>query len=120
MSKRTLKDWVEDVHASMRNIESDLLNMSEAEFLDDGKSIRAVAKSIIDIGEASHRLMDEHPEIKSRHPDVWSHLEKVYAMRIKVTHGYFGLDAGIVWSTAKKSLPAFESLIDKVVDHEAT
>jgi hypothetical protein len=47
LSKRTLKDWVEDVHASMRNIESDMLNMSEAEFLDDGKSIRAVAKSIM-------------------------------------------------------------------------
>jgi uncharacterized protein with HEPN domain len=109
-----MQDWVDDIHSSMRNIESDMKNMSEAEFLEDGKTIRAVAKSITDIGEAAHRLMDEHPEVEANHLDVWSHLEKVYAMRIKVTHGYFGLDAGIVWSTAKKSLPVFESLIDKV------
>ncbi|MFZ4538894.1 DUF86 domain-containing protein [Propionivibrio sp.] len=114
MSKRTLQDWVDDVHLSMRNIESDMLNMSETEFLNDGKSIRAVAKSITDIGEAAHQLMNEHPEVEAKHSVVWSHLVKVYAMRNKVTHGYFGLDAGIVWSTAKKSLPVFESLIDKI------
>jgi len=114
MSKRTLQDWVEDIHSAMRNIKSDMINMSEAEFLDDGKTIRAVAKSITDIGEAANKLMGEHPAIETQHPDIWAHLKDVYAMRNKVTHGYFGLDAGIVWSTARKSLPVFESLISKL------
>lgn len=115
MSKRKMQDWIDDIHLAMRNIEADMRDISEAQFLDDGKTIRAVVKSITDIGEASHQLMDDHPEIKAAHPDVWLHLEKVYAMRIKVTHGYFGLDAGVVWSTVKKSLPAFECLLDKAI-----
>ena len=114
MSGRNLQDWVSDIYSAMRNIEADMGDMTETEFLDDGKTIRAVAKSITDIGECAHQIMETFPGFKDTQPAIWSHLSKVYAMRIKLTHGYFGLDAGVVWSTAKNSLPVFESVVGKL------
>jgi hypothetical protein len=52
---RRLPDWLADVREVMRNIESDIGNASEAQFLNDGKTLRAVAKSLSEIGEAAKR-----------------------------------------------------------------
>jgi uncharacterized protein with HEPN domain len=117
-TKRTVKDWVDDIHSAMQNIRSDIGDMTKTEFMYDGKTVRAVTKSITDIGEAAHQMMDDFPGIEEKYPEIWSHLAKVYAMRIKLTHGYFGIDAGIVWDTTQTSLPLFESVIAPLAEND--
>ena len=75
----------------MQNIRSDIGSMTETEFLYDGKTLRAVTKSITDIGEAAHQMMDDFPNVETTNPDIWLHLKMVYAMRIKLTHSYFSI-----------------------------
>jgi uncharacterized protein with HEPN domain len=52
---RRLPDWIEDIRCAIGNIRNDTSGLTKAQFLDDGKSQRAVAKSISDIGEAANR-----------------------------------------------------------------
>lgn len=116
MSKRTLHDWIDEIHLAIQNIRSDIGSMTETEFLYDGKTLRAVTKCITDIGEAAHQMMDDFPNVETTNPDIWLHLKMVYAMRIKLKHSYFSIDAGIVWTTAKLSLPVFESVIESFLE----
>ena len=80
MSKklRRLPDWIEDIRGTVKNIREDIKGLTKSQFLDDGKSQRAVAKSVSDIGEAAHRIMDLVPDIAQRNPEIWKHFVGVY------------------------------------------
>lgn len=116
MSERKIRDWIADIQSAMVAIKEDIGEMSEEQFLDDAKTIRAVIKSMTDIGEGAKEIMTLLPRLQVEQPDVWKHLTGIYAMRIKLTHRYFGTDAGVVWSTSQKSLPEFESLLSQISD----
>jgi uncharacterized protein with HEPN domain len=70
---RRLPDWIEDIRGAIKNIREDIKGLTKGQFLDDGKSQRAVAKSVSDIGEAAHRIMDLVPNIAQRNPEIWKH-----------------------------------------------
>jgi uncharacterized protein with HEPN domain len=111
---RRLPDWLADVREAMRNIESDIGNASEAQFLNDGKTLRAVAKSLSDIGEAANRIMALAPHWQQDNPAAWEHLRRIHAMRNVLAHGYFRIDAGVVWATVKQDLPRLHLLLDSL------
>lgn len=58
------------------------------------------------LGEAAGRVSDEfvraHPEIPWR---------EITGIRHKLIHDYFGIDLGIVWSTANVNVPEVDPLI---------
>jgi uncharacterized protein with HEPN domain len=68
---RRLPDWIEDIRGTIKNIREDIKGLTKGQFLDDGKSQRAVVKSISDIGEAAHRIMDLAPDIARGNPEIW-------------------------------------------------
>ena len=43
---RRLPDWIEDIRGAIKNIREDIKGLTKGQFLDDGKSQRAVAKSV--------------------------------------------------------------------------
>jgi uncharacterized protein with HEPN domain len=112
--ERRLPDWVQDIREAMQNIRADIGVLTDEQFLGDGKSVRAVAKGLSDIGEAANQIMSIDPGLEQRNPAVWQHLRKIYAMRNVLTHGYFRTDASVVWETVKNDLPKFESFLDDV------
>ena len=80
--------------------------ISFEEFVDDGKTIRAVLRSIEVIGEAASRISTEFRE---EHPDIpW---QKIIGMRNRLIHVYFDVDYNVVWQTIKENLPP---LIEKL------
>lgn len=111
---RRLQDRVADIREARRNIESDIGSISEEQFLVDGKTLRAVTKSLSDIGEAANQIMALAPQWQETHPAAWDHLRRVYAMRHVLAHGYFRIDAGVVWATVKLDLPLLESVLDRL------
>lgn len=113
---RRLPDWVADVREARRNIESDIGNASEEEFLSDGKTLRAVTKSLSDIDEAANRIMALAPQWQQSHPAAWDHLRRIHAMRNVLAHGYFRIDAGVVWATVKQDLPMLDSVLNSLPD----
>jgi len=58
------------------------------------------------IGEAAARLSDN---VTSRNPDIpW---RQIIAMRNLVVHGYFDVDAGILWTVASVDVPTLVAQI---------
>jgi uncharacterized protein with HEPN domain len=58
--------------------------------------------SLVIIGEAATKIMDQHGEFAARHPQVpWRSMR---GMRNRIAHG-FEIDLDIVWETVQKALP---------------
>jgi uncharacterized protein with HEPN domain len=58
------------------------------------------------IGEAVKQLPEE---VFQRHPDIqW---KRIAAMRDKLIHFYFGVDAHLVWQTIQTRLPELKSVV---------
>ena len=80
--------------------------LSFDEFQEDGKTVRAVIRSIEVIGEAASKLS---LDFRKDHPEVpW---QKISGMRNRLIHVYFDIDHQIIWQTVKENLPP---LIDQI------
>ncbi len=70
------------------------------EFVEDGKTARAVIRSVEVIGEAASKISIE---FRKEHPAVpW---QKIIGMRNRLIHVYFDIDYNIIWQTVKENLP---------------
>ncbi len=83
--------------------------MDKPAFAADDKTRDAVIRNLEIVGEAARRLVEECPEFTQRHPEVpW---RTIYAMRNRLSHGYFEINLDIVWDTIKTSLPELEGQV---------
>ena len=64
---------------------------SEETFMEDAKAGDAVCWCIACVGEAAGAVLRRWPELKDE-----LDLVQAYAMRNRITHGYFAVDLGIV------------------------
>ncbi|MDX1999920.1 MAG: DUF86 domain-containing protein [Thermoanaerobaculia bacterium] len=79
---------------------------SQADFEGNRLLLFAVIRSIEVFGEAASRIS---PEARAANPQLpWSDM---VAMRNRLIHGYFDIDARIVWKTATEEIPALLPLI---------
>jgi len=111
---RRLPDWIIDIRRAILDIRTDIGTLSREQFLLDGKTQRAVIKSLIDIGEASNLIMKVAPTLEQQNAKAWQHFNEVYAMRIRLTHAYHRTNPGIVFDTVVNDLPALERALDSV------
>jgi len=79
-----------------------------ADYLDafgaDKRTQQAVIMSLVIIGEAATKIMDDHPAFTQAHPEIpW---RSIRGMRNRIAHGYFDINLDLVWETVQTSLPA--------------
>lgn len=73
----------------------------------------AVIRNIEIIGEASRQIQIHAPEFVAAHPEVpWIDMSD---MRNKLIHGYFDVDADVVWRAIKDDLPPLKQQIDQLL-----
>jgi uncharacterized protein with HEPN domain len=83
------------------------------EFVEDGKTVRAVMRSIEVMGEAASKVSIE---FRKEHPDVpW---QKIIGMRNRLIHVYFDIDYSIVWQTVKENLPPLIEQLQSVLKNK--
>lgn len=87
MSPRTWKSRVQDIMACIKNIHSYTDGMSHNTFIDDPKTIWAVAFELIIIGEAARSIPAKIQERFTQIP--WG---KMQAIRNILVHEYFRVD----------------------------
>jgi uncharacterized protein with HEPN domain len=100
-SERMSEDYLHDVVDYAEKAERFMASIPSAEALArDEKTLLAVVRALEVIGEAAKHVA---PAFRKAHPEIpWRGMAGV---RDKVIHGYFGVDAAVVWRTVKEDLP---------------
>jgi uncharacterized protein with HEPN domain len=92
--------FLDDIIEAVESIFTFVEGYDYERFSNDDKTLSAVIRKMEIIGEATKHLP---AEIVDEHPDVpWSYMAK---MRDRLIHGYFGVDAEILWKAIGNRLP---------------
>ncbi len=103
MTQARSADYLVHIEQAASDALSFVEGFSEADFLASKVTQQAVVMSLIIVGEAATKLMDQYPEFVALHPSVpWRSMR---GMRNRIAHGYFEIDQQIVWETLVTSLP---------------
>jgi len=84
--------------------------MSFDTFLNDPRTIRAVAFEFTTMGEAARAIPEE---IQQQYPEIpWG---KMQGIRNVLVHEYFRLDEEILWNASQKDIPPLIATLEKHV-----
>lgn len=109
MPARPWESRLRDIFDAVQKIERYTRGMTREAFAADDRTIDAVVRNLIVLGEASRHIP---PAVETRHPGVpW---DKMRGIR-NVVHEYFGVDAEILWQTARDDLPPLLPLLERVL-----
>lgn len=107
------EEYLEHIIAAIEKVTSYTATLDKAGFIADEKTQDAVIRNLEVIGEATRRILDEYPEIAARYAGVpW---KKIYAMRNRLSHGYFEINLEVVWETVRQSLPELEQHVRRML-----
>lgn len=85
--------------------------MTVEDFVNDPRSIRAVAFEFITIGEAARAVP---MEIQASHPNIpWA---KMQGIRNILVHEYFRIDEEILWNAAREDIPSLIELLEDLLN----
>ncbi|AVE06993.1 MULTISPECIES: HepT-like ribonuclease domain-containing protein [Pseudomonas] len=103
MTANRLGDYLDHIRQATVDAISFVEGLSKDEFLEDRRTQQAVVMSLIIIGEASTKIMDQHAEFAAAHSHVpWRSMR---GMRNRIAHGYFDINLDVVWDTIQIALP---------------
>ena len=112
-SKLRFRDWrfrVRDILAAVRAIEAYTEGMTFEEFAADSRTVDAVVRNLMTIGESTRWIPEP---IKDAHREVpWRTLR---GMRNVVVHEYFGVDSEIQWETVRTDLPPLAPKLEAIL-----
>lgn len=103
MSPNRLPDYLVHIRQAASNACNFVDGLSMDDFMADTRTQHAVTMSLIIMGEAAAKVMDNHAEFVLAHPEVpWRAMR---GMRNRVAHGYFDLELQVIWATVQEALP---------------
>lgn len=111
MKKPNDADRLNHILDAIAKIERYLQGFDVQKFQQNEEKIDAVVRNIEIIGEAATCL---DRSLKTKYPQVeWRFATTV---RNRLIHGYFDVDAEIVWNTAQNDLPKLKMEIEKILE----
>lgn len=116
MNKHKLRvnDYLEHILHAIERIERYTIGLDESAFLENQLVQDAVIRNIEILGEAANNIKKAHQEFTDKNSDIpW---QALYAMRNRVSHGYFQVDLKIVWKTIVIDLPRVRHQVRTLVD----
>ena len=106
------RNWlfrINDILDAVSAVETYVSDMTYEDFIVDRKTVDAVVRNLIIIGEASVHIPEEicvaHTEIP---------LQDMRAMRNFVVHEYFGVSDKILWDTVQIDLPSLVPVLKEI------
>lgn len=108
--KRSYTLFMEDILDSIGKIERYVKGFSYEKFVEDELVFDAVIRNLEIIGEAAKNIPEE---IRKKHVDIpWN---RMIGLRNIVTHGYFGIDLGIIWEIITRNLPETKPFVVEMI-----
>ena len=103
MTSNRLGDYLNHIRQAATDAITFVKNLNKKKFLEDKHTQQAVIMSLIILGEASTKIMDQHPKFTVGHPQIpWRSMR---GMRNRIAHGYFDINLDVVWDTIQSALP---------------
>lgn len=103
MNENRLSDYIEHMQQAATDACSFVAGSSKDEFIADKRTQQAVVMSLIIIGEAATKVMDQDGEFVEAHSYIpWRSMR---GMRNRIAHGYFDINLDVVWDTVQTALP---------------
>ena len=100
MSPREWRFLIDDILEAIERIQRYVAGMSPEELEDDDKTVDAVVRNLIIIGEAAAHVPSD---VAARRADIpWRLMGD---MRNFVVHQYWGVDTAVLWKTVCEDLP---------------
>ena len=110
MNLNRLPDYLDHMRQAIADAQSFTEGMTHADFEQDKRTQQAVVMSLIVLGEAATKVMDQHLTFAKQHTQIpWRNMR---GMRNRMAHGYFDINIEVVWDTVQKALPALKSQVD--------
>jgi uncharacterized protein with HEPN domain len=110
MTVNRLVDYLEHMRQAIADAQSFTEGMAQADFEQDKRTQQAVVMSLIVLGEAATKVMDQHPAFAEQHKQIpWRSMR---GMRNRIAHGYFDINLEVVWDTVQTALPALKIQLD--------
>ena len=103
MKENRLSDYLDHMQQAATDACSFVNGLTKDDFLADKRTQQAVIMSIIILGEAATKVMDNYVGFTQAHPEVpWRSMR---GMRNRIAHGYFDINLDVVWDTVQMALP---------------
>jgi len=113
MSRRLWKHRITDILESVKKIQKYVEEMEFDDFQKDEKTIYAVIRNFIVIGEAARNVPDD---ISEKYPNIpWRIMGD---MRNFAVHEYWGVEMRTIWKTIRDDLPPLVPNLNQVIDSE--
>lgn len=107
---RDYKVYFEDIAVSSGKIIEYTRDLSYEKFCADSKTVDAVIRNMITIGEAIKNIPEE---VRSQNSEIdW---RRISGLRDILVHEYFGADNEMIWGIIKNKLPVFHDQIRKIL-----
>jgi len=112
MTINRLPDYLDHMRQAIADACAFTKGMSQPDFEQDKRTQQAVVMSLIVLGEAATKIMDQYPAFADQHADIpWRSMR---GMRNRIAHGYFDIDLAVVWDTLQAALPKLNDQLDGV------
>jgi uncharacterized protein with HEPN domain len=113
MLRRLWKHRITDILDSINKIQKYVEKMEFDDFRKDEKTIDAVIRNFIVIGEAARNVPDG---ISAKYPNIpWRVMGD---MRNFAVHEYWGVELRTIWKTIQDDLPPLVPILNRVIDSE--
>lgn len=112
MNDPRLSDYLGHIQQAASEACSFIEGLSKDDFLADKRTQSAVVMSLIVIGEAATKVMDNYAEFAEQHSEMpWRNMR---GMRNRIAHGYFDINLDVVWDTVQTAIPNLLNLISTI------
>ena len=107
-----LSDYLAHIVDAISRIQRYVDGMTEQVLMADEKTQDAVIRNLEVMGEAARNVQTQHETFAGVHAEVpWA---LMYAMRNRVSHGYFQVDWALIWKTIHRDLPELRQQIEQL------
>ena len=105
-----LPDYLDHMRQAIADAQLFTEGMAQADFMQDKRTQQAVVMSLIVLGEAATKVMDQYPVFAEQHKQIpWRSMR---GMRNRIAHGYFEINLDVVWDTVQSALSALKIELD--------
>ena len=115
MSKKALRlgDYLQHMRDAADRVQRYTVGKSQDDFAADEQLQDAVVRNIEIIGEAACNISLHAPDFARETSQVpWSAL---YAMRNRLSHGYWNVDLVVVWQVIQRDLPELKVKLNQLI-----